>query len=224
MSRLPRTMSRRIYESLRERIVRNEFMPGQAIGENELAAHYNVSRTPVREALRRLEQDRLVTRGQSGRGYFVRHFDLEEMDEIYDVRVQLEDLALRTLATRLTSEVIHILEDVSASFPDCASANEALIADERFHLSLATCSGNRPLLEFLEKINHRIHVIRSIDFVDSARRTISKAEHAAIIAALLNHELEDASRLLCCHILRSKASCQRLAQERLAAIYRPRAN
>lgn len=215
-------MSRRVYSSLRERIVGNEFLPGQPISENEIAAQYGVSRTPVREALRRLEQDRLVTRGRLGRGYLVRLFDLDEMDEIYDVRISLEELALRTVSTRLTPETVDGLREALDSFSEPLTPGEALDADERFHLSLVSASGNRTLQEFLEKVNHRIHIIRGIDFWDSDRRKTSKAEHDAILAALLGGDVEEASRLLEHHILESKATCERLTREGLAMVYKPR--
>lgn len=218
--RTSETASRRVYISVRDRIVENEWAPGESIGEKELAAEYGVSRTPIRAALLQLEQDKLVTRGRSGRGYLVRPFDLSEMDEMYDVRISLEELALRILATQLTPERVDVLQQGLAAFSESASRVEALETDERFHLALAICSGNRTLLEFLEHITQRIHIIRSIDFLDSERRCTSHAEHVAILARLLDDDVDEASRLLKQHILKSKATCQALASESLAAVYK----
>ncbi|HJW75315.1 MAG TPA: GntR family transcriptional regulator [Thermoleophilia bacterium] len=216
------TSSRRIYESLHRRIVTNEFLPGLPISENEIATHYGVSRTPVREALRRLEQDRLVTRGRGGRGYNVRVFDLDEMDEVYEVRIALEELALRTLAARLTPQLEESLWHVWRTTPETGTPQEALAGDEHFHRALAEAAGNRALLEFLERVNHRIHIIRGIDFTVDERRAVSRAEHQAILSALVDGNTDEASRLLREHILRSKAICERLATEGLAMVYRPR--
>lgn len=218
--RTSETASRRVYISVRDRIVENEWAPGESIGEKELAAEYGVSRTPIREALLQLEQDKLVTRGRSGRGYLVRPFDLSEMDEMYDVRISLEDLALRRLATQLTPDRVDVLQQGLDASSESASRVDALDADERFHLALASCSGNRTLLELLEHITRRIHIIRSIDFLDSERRSTSTAEHVAILARLLDDDVEEASRLLKHHILKSKATCQALAGESLAAVYK----
>lgn len=216
------TISRRIYASLHERIVTNQFLPGQPISENEIAGEYGASRTPVREALRRLEQDRLVTRGRGGRGYLVRVFDLDEMDEVYEVRIALEELALRTVAARLTPELAESLWEVWRSSPDQGTPRDALAGDERFHEALVAAAGNRPLLEFLETVNHRIHIIRGIDFTVSSRCAASKAEHRAILSALDSGRTDEASLILRDHIVRSKTICERLATEGLAMVYKPR--
>lgn len=213
------TISRRIYVSLRERIVSNQFLPGQSIVENEIAGEYGVSRTPVREAVRRLEQDGLVRRGRGRRGYCVRLFDLAELDEDYAVRIALEELALRTVAARLTPELAASLWEVWRSFPDQGTPQEALAGDERFHKALAAASGNRILLEFLETVDQRIHTVRAIDFTVSDRRAVSKAEHRAILSALVSGRTDEASEMLHSHIVHSRAICERLATEGLAMVY-----
>lgn len=157
-----------------------------------------------------------------GRGYLVRFFDLEEIDEVYEVRLALEDLAIRTLAGRLTPEVIEGLWATWASAPDEGSPRDTLAGDEGFHIAIATASGNLTLLEFLETVNHRIHIVRGIDFTVKERRAASKTEHREILSAVIEGRTDQAAEQLRAHILRSKAICERLATEGLAMVYGPR--
>lgn len=214
--------SARVYDSLHNRIINNYYIPGQLMAEQEIADEYGISRTPVREALRRLEQDKLVTRGRAGRGYVVRPFDLDEIDALYEVRMALEDLALRTTATRLSPELTNDLWNLWQSLPDEGTADEVLAGDEHFHLALATASGNRPLVEFIETVSQRIHIVRSIDFTVPERQKVSKLEHREILDALGAGDDAKAAYLLRQHILKSKALCEKLAMEGLAHVFRPR--
>lgn len=214
----PQTRADRIYQSLRERIVRYEFLPGERLYENVIASSYGVSRTPVRESLQRLEQIRLLAR--DGRnGYVVRPFDLEEMDELYEARIALEELSVRRVASRLTPRRLKRLRAVWASFPEQGDPSDALAADEMFHEALAEAGGNRVLLEFLKTVNERIHVMRRIDFTAPDRWRATRREHREIIEALASEDAEHAVELMREHILRSKAMCARLASEGLAQIY-----
>lgn len=214
------TIADQIYESLRESIIRYELPPGEFLREQQIALVHGASRTPVRESLRRLEQAGLVVRaGRSG--YRVRRFDIRQMDQLYDVRIALEELAVRSAVECLTDEVATELRRIWRSFPATGDPSEALDADEAFHEGLAAASGNKVLLEFLKVVNERIHIIRRIDFTSPERWAATAKEHGEILDMLEARDGDAASDCLREHILTSKTVCARLTVEGLAQIYLP---
>jgi DNA-binding GntR family transcriptional regulator len=218
MSASPTTLADEIYEALREQIVRGRLLPGERINERTIARERGASRTPVRESLRRLEQTNLVRR--DGRaGYVVRRFDLTEMDQLYDVRLALELLAIRTLGEHATPERLAEVREVWRRFPASGDPSEALAADEAFHEALAEQSGNAVLLQFLKDINERIHVIRRIDFTAPDRWATTQLEHDRILERLEAGHIDEATDLLRQNIESSKEKIAELATEGLAQIY-----
>jgi DNA-binding GntR family transcriptional regulator len=212
------TQAERIYQTLRERIVTYELRPGERLVEERVAREFGASRTPVRESLRRLEQAGLV-RKDGRQGCFVRELDLAEMDHLYDVRLALETLAVRSLARILTVEKTEQLWSIWRSFPLQGSPGDAVEQDEAFHVAIATLSGNSALTEFLGIVNDRIHLIRRTDFTHSARLSATKTEHEMILRALEQQRFDLCEELLTKHILHSKENVYRLAQEGLARVY-----
>lgn len=212
------TLAEQIGEALRERIVRYDLPPGYRMLETEIASEFGASRTPVREALRRLEQGRLITRDGPG-GYYVRRFDLAEMDDLYEVRIALETLAIRTLGSRVSPNALSHIKAVWRAFPPKGSPSEALAADEAFHEALAEASGNSVLTESLKAVNERIHIIRRIDFTAEHRLSESKHEHALVLGELEAGRVRRAQELLEQHIRKSKKKIGALAKEGLAQVY-----
>src|ERR1700685_3186816 len=98
-------------------ILRGELGIGQRINESELAVRFGTSRGPIREALRALEESRLV-RSEKNRGVFVREISVAEADEIYDIREALDQLIGERVAERATAEQLRALEDVIADMDD----------------------------------------------------------------------------------------------------------
>lgn len=212
------TISERIHASLRARILGFELAPGTHLNEQEIAAEYGASRTPVRESLRRLEQNRLVVHS-ARQGYRVRPFDLSEMDQLYDLRVAIETLAIETLAQNVSDQALAHLSDICAAFPAEGDPSDALAADEAFHEGIAQESANAVALEFLHMVNERIQAIRRIDFTKPDRWVETREEHERILGALAGPSPHTATQLLVDHIRRSKTICERLAGEGLAQIY-----
>ena len=202
---------------LRDRILRFDLKPGERLTETGLAQLLSVSRTPVREALQKLEHAGLVAR--HGRGYCVRKFDLREMDELWDIREALEGLAIVTLSQSLTPDKLKRLHEVWDEFPENGDPEKALVCDEKFHQTIAELSGNRALLSYLEHVNERIHIIRRIDFDDGHRFSETKAEHQRVVVALKRGRAAEAERHLMENIRRARSNIQRLAKEGLAHVY-----
>lgn len=146
------------YQMLKKAILSGELKPGQPLVENALAAWCQTSRTPIREALRRLDQDGLIQR--SDRGLVVRKRSPEEILDIYETRIVLEATAGRVAAERRTEHDVRILrrlmercEQVSESDPEAMAE-----ANQQFHRAVWRASHNESLLDLLERLN--LHLAR----------------------------------------------------------------
>lgn len=198
------TLADAIHDALRDEILHGHRLPGEPIYERSVARQRGASRTPVRESLRRLEQTGLVQRDARA-GYVVRPFSLEEMDQLYDVRLALEELAIRTLCAKGSAERFQRIRQVLSEFPDRGEPGNALAADEAFHEAVAEECGNGVLEGFLKAINVRIQVMRRIDFTAAHRWEETRREHAHVLDLAEAGDIEGAAKLLNTHILGSKA-------------------
>lgn len=208
-----------IFTSLKERIIHYELRPRERLTEAGLAAQYGLSRTPVREALRKLEQEGWVVLIPH-QGYYVRDFSVKELDDIYEVRIALERFAVRLAAERMGAEQY---ADLHAFWGRPEPAQEIdnlamLRADESFHESIARATGNGELLRALRSINERIRIIRRIDFTDPERIRQTYQQHLRILE-LLHRRDAAAEEAMEAHIRESKATIIRLAREGLGRIY-----
>lgn len=147
-----------VYAAVRTAISTGEFAPGEPLVELQLAARYGVSRTPVREALRRLEQDRLVERG--ARGLAVRRVDAQEVLEIYEARMVLEAAVARAAAERRSDVDLAVLQSmIDADRRDAPAAGEERARrNHEFHAAVWAASRNRVLVDLLERLG--MHLLR----------------------------------------------------------------
>jgi DNA-binding GntR family transcriptional regulator len=221
--RIEETVSRRavaaedIYNTLREMILSFELYPGSRITETELADYFEVSRTPIREALLRLENEGHLTI-RSKQGCFIRQINIEELSEYYRVRIALEIAAVEDACTHMpTREVEKLIEVWSPNkMPKKISSNFMEQHDESFHIALAMGGGNSILVKYLRDINDHIRVIRRVDFHDPDRVVRTYEEHHAILLALLSREVGKARTLIKHHIRRSEQFAQTLTLTQLA--------
>lgn len=210
-----------VYSALRRSILQFALRPGAKLTELDISKKFGVSRTPVREALRMLDQEGLVV-AVSRSGYFVREFDLKEMDMWYETRIGLEQLSVTRAASIGSSKALTGLcrfwFDRPNNFSDL-DADEYVGHDERFHETLAAISGNTVVLRFLREVNSRIRIIRRLDFTDPLRIASTYDEHSAILRLLLSGDGQAAGQAIVAHIQKSQDFVKVLAQERLAKIY-----
>lgn len=206
-----------VYNTLREMILSFELYPGSKVTETELAEFFQVSRTPIREALLRLENEGHLTI-RSKQGCFIRQINIEELSEYYRVRVALEIATVEDACTHMpTREMEQLLEEWSLQkLPKKISSNFMERKDESFHLALAVGSGNAILVKYLRDINDHIRVIRRVDFHDPERVARTYKEHQEILQALLNREVTQARNLMKRHIQRSEQFAQTLTLTKLA--------
>lgn len=197
----------RAYTDLKWRLLVGDFVAGERLGEERLAALLGVSRTPVREALLRLYAESLVVRLPDG-GYAPAVPDLVGVRDLYEVRMSLELAALHRPDAAgierdeaLIDALVETWRAYRASPPEPDPS--FVVADEHFHVSLATSAGNGAFVEFLESVNARIRSIRMRDFLSAERIATTIDEHLAILAAVAAGAVDDADAYLTEHLRQS---------------------
>jgi DNA-binding GntR family transcriptional regulator len=215
-----------IYERLKQDILTFGFRPGERLVELELCDRYEVSRTPVREALRRLEDDGLVVARDKG-GRIVKGLDISDYEDVYAVRAVLETYVVSELARH--ADELDDIDMLQYGWLDGYSAQETpldgsyVIPDERFHLALARATGNAYLLESMERVHDRLHTIRSFDFTVRERLIDSEAQHIAIGQAIRTGDRAQAAALMAQHIQQSKDEIRSIMLRILSQAYSGRA-
>lgn len=205
------TVSRaeRVYHEIRDRLLRGDFPVGRRLVELQLAAEHGTSRTPIREALRRLEGDGHLERDPSG-GLRPAVPSVREMRELYDVRVALEELVVSRAATAGDAAALDALHaDWSALTGDWRDGRASLRgpdfvhADEDFHRRVAAASGHETAERLLRDVNDRIRIVRIHDFTSDERIDATLAEHAEILDAIRAGDPDAAVAFMRAHVLRS---------------------
>ena len=175
------------------------YRPGDRLVESELADRFGVSRTPIREALQRLETQRLLTR--DGRSLIVASLDHAQMAELYAVRQELEALAARLAAQHAAMEEIQVLREM-------VEADRALLADpqalaranRRFHYQIHLASHNRYLVQQLDLVYRSMALMARTSLAAKGRGEKALAEHSEIVEAIAARDGERAARALRDHL------------------------
>jgi phosphonate utilization transcriptional regulator len=196
-----------VQRELERRILAGDLAPGDKLSEETLAAQFNVSRGPVREAFRALESSGLV-RTEKNRGVFVRQVSIEEADEIYEVRAGLDELIGRLLAARIQPGQLTQLRELLKKMQQAArarSVEQYYPLNVRFHDLLAEFTGNGTLLNHYRRLVNELHLYRRETLargLDSF--PISTREHTAIVDALARRDGDRAGSLMYEHAMESR--------------------
>jgi DNA-binding GntR family transcriptional regulator len=209
-----RPIADELYVGLRDEIVRGELAPSERVTEEVVASRANVSRTPVREALHRLEVDGLIR--TSARGSLVVEFTAEELAEACVVRDQLEGLATRLAATRRTDLDLVMLDELTAEFEAAIGGEVARIIDlnHDFHDIVWDAARNSFLRRQLELVRSLIERRDSTTLGTEERQRAALAEHRTIVAALRATDADAAEAAALGHFHR--ASARRVLAKRAA--------
>jgi DNA-binding GntR family transcriptional regulator len=190
--------------------------PGDWINEAMLASRLSVSRGPVREACRGLEQSGLL-QVIVNRGVFVRKIETEDAAELYDLRAALFALAGRTLAPKVTKTQVALLRNLVNAMDRAASGEGDLAKyyplNLEYHRKLFEFAGNARLLATYQSFVRELHLFRRRALEPTGRMAGSNSEHRGILDAIAAHDAEAASRLMEAHVLDAK-------QRVLGATYR----
>jgi len=206
------------YSQLKSLIMSFELYPGSRVTETELAERFGVSRTPVREALQRLQLEGYLT-VRPKQGCFIREIDIEEIDQHYQVRVALEMCAVELACTHMPDRALKELArqwDPAYQPADDQDVEAMAARDEGFHIALAEGSGNFVLADYLQRVNHSIHIIRRLDFTEDMRVYLTYIEHHAVCQHLLKRDVVAAQQTLTQHIRRSQQAAKTITLEQLS--------
>jgi DNA-binding GntR family transcriptional regulator len=195
-------MTRDAYALILEAIDRGEFRPGDRLVESDLAERFGVSRTPIREALQRLETQSMLTR--DGRSLVVAALDHNQMAELYVVRAALEGLAARLAARHATPEEVRVLRDMVAEDRAMVGDPRALArANRRFHVQIHRASHNRYLVQQLDLVHRSMALMATTSLAVEGRGEAALAEHEQIVAAIAAGDGDAAATALRDHISRA---------------------
>ncbi|MGQ0678209.1 MAG: GntR family transcriptional regulator [Actinomycetota bacterium] len=212
-------LSDMVHRELKKRLILWDYLPAERLGEEALAREFKVSRTPVRDALRRLEREGFLEH-RSWAGYQVPKPDLPRIKEHYEVRLILEVATVRRLAGSAPPEQLdELLQQWSVPGDQIPATDPELVyQDEAFHERLAEIAGNATLLAMLRSINEHIRIIRSADFVTAQRVLDTYRQHRAILAAIRRGDAGLAAGRMAEHISESEAQVEEAAARALARI------
>ncbi len=189
------------------------YKPGDRLVESELAERFGVSRTPIREALQRLETQSLLTR--DGRSLIVASLDHNQLAELYVVRSELEGLAARLAARHATQEEIRLLRGMIEEDRRLINDPQALSrANKRFHKQIHLASHNRYLVQQLDLVHRSMALLATTSLSFEGRGQQTLEEHSKIVEAIAAGEGDRAYDALKSHI--SLAFETRLRQDSMA--------
>ncbi|QDY69111.1 GntR family transcriptional regulator [Qingshengfaniella alkalisoli] len=178
------------------------YRPGDRLVESELAERFGVSRTPIREALQRLETQSLLTR--DGRSLIVSELDHNQLAELYVVRAELEGLAARLAARHAADEEIKVLRDMVEEDRQLIGDPVAMArANRRFHKQIHLASHNRYLVQQLDLVHRSMALLATTTLAAEGRGEGALAEHDAIVVAIEAHDGDGACKALREHISRA---------------------
>jgi DNA-binding GntR family transcriptional regulator len=203
-----------VYRGLKTAVLNGDLAPGEVLNEAELARRWEVSRTPVREAIRQLEQEHLV-HWSPRRGATVASITVAGVRDLYEVREVLEGLAAQLVARRHVEEELGELEGLAAAIRvahDRGDLPEAIRLDDRLHRCLARATGNRVVEAHLGMVLDRVLMGRMTVRKDPGRIDEIVREHDLIVAALRSGDAEAAESEAKAHIRRARLRLMEMLQ------------
>lgn len=191
------------YEAIERAILQGELPPGAPLNDRRLAELLGISRTPVRDALHRLEGSGLIER-RGRHGWTVSSLNARDVREVFELRRLLEPLGLRRLAESWEKSAVTELSGFFEGFPDALPKErfpDYLRCDHEFHKRIVACSQNSRAISFHSILEHQIDRIRHyLSYGYEGRVQASLAEHQGICAAIGSHDLANATELLIRHL------------------------
>lgn len=206
------TMGDQVYTILRKDICEGRFAPGARLQEIELSEALGVSRSPIREALRRLVSDGLLLTVPN-KGTYVKEFTCKDIDEIFDMRVMLESYSIRRSQKNMTAErkqqlfdILNVLEKTHTE----DNVEQYTRADEELHNAIVALGENSLVNSTYARVRSMNQQFRVFSLADRTRFDDSLEEHRQIIHALVNGDTAEADRINCVHL---ELACQCIKEQ-----------
>jgi DNA-binding GntR family transcriptional regulator len=210
-----KTLHEQTYQMLRASILAGELAPGGRLVETQLAEQLNISRTPIREALRQLQQEELIEVDASG-SLCVATFTATDAIELYDCRIALEQLSIAGACQNITplqlEELKQCVETAKVLKSSQTDSAALLQLDYRFHRLIAEGSGNRWLVSLLDRLFDKMALMRAQTTRHNPEVLNIYDEHQIIYEAIAQHDLEIATKAIVQHLNASKLRVAREMQ------------
>jgi DNA-binding GntR family transcriptional regulator len=215
----PRNLADSVYSQLKAELFEFRLLPGDRFTEAEIADRTGASRTPVRQALYKLQREGFLDVNFRN-GWEVRPLDFAQIDALYELRILLEQASVRRMRDLDAHQLNEVLQPLEARW--CVSpkerssdASEVAMWDEGFHCGLVAASGNREFARVHLEVTEKIRIVRRLGFTGNSRVTATYEEHSAILASLRAREFEAAEKLLAQHIEVSRNGARKITLSRL---------
>ena len=211
------SLSARVFHLIREDILSGKYDKDEELKEKTIGEELGVSRTPVREALRQLELEGLVTIIPN-KGAYVVGISQKDIKDIYEIRSRLEGLCARWATENITKEQLDELEEnifLSDFHASKGNAEQLVELDNRFHEILYIASGSRELRHVLSDFHHYAMRVRKITLSDKTRSVDSNNEHHQIVEALKKQDADLAEKLANWHIMSTIKNMDRYGWDNL---------
>jgi phosphonate utilization transcriptional regulator len=195
-----------VQQEIERAILQGEYAPGAKLVEANVAERLGVSRGPVREAFRMLEEAGLV-RTEKNRGVFVRDIPIEEAVEIFDLRAAMDELVGRKLASSITPSQMKELKGLVDAMEKAVKAEDTRgyhLLNLKFHDRLVEMAGNSKLTAIYRKLIKELSLFRRLNLADGWLMPISAGEHRQIIKAIASGDAEAAGKAMFDHVMDSK--------------------
>ncbi|WP_415717895.1 FCD domain-containing protein [Roseibium sp.] len=200
--RRSRTMTTIAAEAIEEMIKSGDLVAGDRINESVLADQLGISRGPIREACRSLEQAGLLS-NQTNRGMYVREMSVDEVKELYELRGALAGLVGELIVRKASDGQVQDLSELVDRMQTVADKSDTAAyykLNLRFHDMLVEAAGNAALAETYQRIVNQLHLLRRRGLVQEGNLLVSNKEHRAIADALNARDLEAASQAMKQHV------------------------
>lgn len=214
-------LSELVFQKIKNDIFDFKLMPGERFTESEIAESYAVSRTPIRQALYRLQQEGYVE-VQFRSGWKVRSLDFKVYEELYDLRILLEGYAVEQLCQMPKDQLQVALAVLIQTW--CIQPEQYIydlrrlsVEDEAFHCHLVFAAGNTEMAKIHSEISEKIRIIRRLDFSKDYRIEATYAEHQQILKALLAQDAVSCLSILEAHIRHSRNEVKKITLEMLSS-------
>jgi DNA-binding GntR family transcriptional regulator len=195
-----------VFETLRDAIIQGKLKPGERLMEIQLAEEMGVSRTPVREAMRKLELEGLIVMVPR-KGAYVAGISVKDIVDIFEVRAALESLAAGLAAERITEEELEELERALVQISEAGSNIDAVVrTDTGFHEIIYRASRNQRLLQIITNLQEHIQRFRTTSLSRPGRTKTAIEEHRQIVEAISERNVELAQALAREHIENAEQS------------------
>ncbi|MEE1279307.1 MAG: GntR family transcriptional regulator [Oscillospiraceae bacterium] len=211
----PVSLANQIFERLENDILTGKYQRGELLTEIKLSEILGVSRTPIREALRRLEQEHLIE--ETSKGSLVLGITQEDLRDIYLIRQHIEGLAAFRAAQTITDEQLGELSeilDLQEFYAKRGDAVQIKGADHQFHELIYRYSGSNVIYNTLKPLHKKVQKYRQVSVQNSARALVSVEEHREILNALAAHDAELAQKMMTEHVINAYSSIAKIDEER----------